>query len=100
MNVEKPAGRMEIGRVHRAFDHRVGRVGEIDEHPEPVHLDNHLAAEARETVVERRLRLDVAELVDPVVDQLDRPHAALVRLADVGQPPLAESTPGAGSRAA
>jgi len=57
-------------------------VGAIDEHAQAVHLDDHLEARVGEPAVAGRLGLDVAELVDPVVDELDGPHAPSMELDD------------------
>src|SRR6266498_4108414 len=66
------------------------RVGHVDEHPQPVHLADHVAAERGEAAVPRRLGLDVAQLVDPVVHQLDRADPAIVGLLDTVEPALEE----------
>ena len=54
-------------------------MGQIDQHAQPIHLTDDVAAERREAVVHRRLGLDVAELVDPIVHELNRSHPAVVR---------------------
>ena len=74
------------GAPHVAF----GGVGEIDEHAEAVHLPHHVPAERRETAVDGRRGLDVAQLVHAKVDELEHALAALVRLLDTLVAPLEE----------
>ena len=50
-------------------------VGAVDHHPELVAAGHHRSAEVGEPSVDRRLGLDVAELVHPVVHQGERRHA-------------------------
>src|SRR5205814_5382613 len=47
----------------------------VHNHAEAVHLGNDLRASSREASMPRSLRLNVAELVDTIVDELDGAHA-------------------------
>ena len=48
---------------HRLAHAVVREVREVDHHPEPVHLPDHVPAEVGKSAVDRPLRLDVAQLL-------------------------------------
>src|SRR5204863_46400 len=77
-------------RLHRGLDAVERGMGHVNEHPEPVHVANHVAPEGGEATVAWRFRLDVPQLVHPIVDELDRANATRVRLLDAIEPPFEE----------
>jgi len=60
------------------------------EHAETIHLPHHVLPERCEAAVNRRRRLNVAELVDTKVDELEHALPALVRLLHAVETPLEE----------
>jgi hypothetical protein len=64
--------------THRGPDPGEREVSHVDDHAEAVHLADHVEAEGGEAAMARRVRLDISQLVDPVVGELDGADAAVV----------------------
>jgi hypothetical protein len=65
-------------------------MGKVDQHPETIHLIHDFTTERGEPTVSRLLGLEVAQLVDAVVDELNGAHARLVSLGHAGDVALEE----------